>query len=63
MSNDNNNEATVTPVVPEALPPYWRELGYREVVPHIFRNGTMERHLSAERTWSHLRHNLKALRK
>lgn len=47
---------------PAVLPPYWVELGYREVEPHLFEHrATRSRVLSAERTWAYLRHNAKAM--
>lgn len=48
------------------FPPLYVELGYEEIAPHVFRlegrnNGGGV--LSAERTWEHLRENMRRMRK
>lgn len=51
------NEATPAPaeLVPES--PYWADT-YDEVAPHVFkRKDNQGLVVSAERTWTHLRHN------
>lgn len=43
--------------------PYWEALGFYEYAPHVFGlRASVQNGLSAEKTWEHLRENLRRVR-